>query len=439
MPLINNELKDLIGIGIGPFNLSLAALLSPVRQVSSQFFERAAGFSWHPGLLLPEAEIQVNHLQDLVTLADPTSPYSFISYLAKHKRLYRFLNSKFTQVLRSEFDMYLRWVSQSLPNLAFDEKVEEIDFNGSAFVTRTAKRTIHGRHLVLGSGNIPHIPQSAMPHLGRQVFHSENFLTNARDWRGKRVAVIGGGQSSAEIIQQILADSAGLPRQLTWVTRRSQYLPLDESPFIYEFFSPQYVEYFHQLAPAARSRMLQEQVLASDGISMHLLEAIYRRLYVLEFLEKRNPFTGFLMHHAMTAMNRNEDGYELLFADNHASQECRVNADIVILCTGYRWEFPAYLEPLRPRIKLDHGRFCVNRDYSIVWDGPEQHGIYVQNAARHTHGIADPNFCLMAWRSAKIINSIARKNIYDVDQESSAVNWNQFYESRQEWKDAVSL
>lgn len=44
---------DLAGIGIGPFNLSLAALLDPQTEVSARFFDRRAGFAWHPGMMLP--------------------------------------------------------------------------------------------------------------------------------------------------------------------------------------------------------------------------------------------------------------------------------------------------------------------------------------------------------------------------------------------------
>ncbi|TIE23568.1 L-lysine 6-monooxygenase, partial [Legionella pneumophila] len=82
--LRNTEVVDVIGVGIGPSNLSLAALLSPIKNISSCFYDRNDSFSWHPGMLLPDSEIQVNYLNDLVTLVDPTNPFSFIAYLVKH-------------------------------------------------------------------------------------------------------------------------------------------------------------------------------------------------------------------------------------------------------------------------------------------------------------------------------------------------------------------
>ena len=73
-------MHDVIGVGLGPFNLGLAALLDPT-DLDAVFFDDKPDFAWHPGLMLPDAEIQVPFLADLVTLADPTSPYSFLNYL----------------------------------------------------------------------------------------------------------------------------------------------------------------------------------------------------------------------------------------------------------------------------------------------------------------------------------------------------------------------
>ena len=43
---------DLVGVGIGPFNLSLAALCDGVPELRTLFLDRRPAFSWHPGLLL---------------------------------------------------------------------------------------------------------------------------------------------------------------------------------------------------------------------------------------------------------------------------------------------------------------------------------------------------------------------------------------------------
>ncbi|NUV64351.1 SidA/IucD/PvdA family monooxygenase, partial [Streptomyces sp. CAI-85] len=68
--------RDLVGVGIGPCNLSLAALAHPLAELDAVFYDQAPAFAWHPGLLLDGSRIQVPFLADLVTLADPTSPWS---------------------------------------------------------------------------------------------------------------------------------------------------------------------------------------------------------------------------------------------------------------------------------------------------------------------------------------------------------------------------
>ena len=53
-------------------------------------------------------------LADLVTLADPTSPYSFLNYLHEQGRLYRFYFHERFHVLRREFEAYCQWVAAQL-------------------------------------------------------------------------------------------------------------------------------------------------------------------------------------------------------------------------------------------------------------------------------------------------------------------------------------
>lgn len=422
-PMNHNQISDVLGVGIGPFNLSVAALLSSIDGISSVFFDQNDELIWHPGMLFPHAEIHVSYLNDLVTLVDPTNPYSFIAYLAKHKRLYRFMNAQFKNVLRTEFSHYLNWVSRSLPNLFFDEKVEDIFFNRSHFIMSTNLRQIKGTHLLLGNGLQAKIPPCVKSYMGKNVIHNKDFLLKPIDWQGKRIAIIGGGQSGAEIVHHILSDKERLPSELNWISKRYQLLPMDTSAFVNELFTPNYMEYFFHIPAKEKAVLLQEQLLASDGISFHLLKEIYQKLYSLEFLQNQARFFKFLPRHELIHMDIESDGYQLLLVEQTRGKKKCIPIDIVILCTGYQWGFPSYLSSLAHQIPLTNGRFFVNQDFSIIWDGPEQNRIYVQNAANQSHGIAEPNLNVMAWRSAKIINSIAQLPIYDLDNESTVLNW----------------
>ncbi|MEC8055929.1 MAG: SidA/IucD/PvdA family monooxygenase, partial [Pseudomonadota bacterium] len=72
---------DFIGIGLGPFNLSLASLLQDKTKLNYLFFEQKDRFDWHAGMQLPNTMLQVPFMADLVSMVDPTSPYSFLNYL----------------------------------------------------------------------------------------------------------------------------------------------------------------------------------------------------------------------------------------------------------------------------------------------------------------------------------------------------------------------
>jgi lysine N6-hydroxylase len=432
MTVINDrfgEITDVIGVGIGPFNLSLAALLEPLKTIKYHFFDQNEQFSWHPGMLLPGSEIQVSHLKDLVTLADPANPYSFLSFLAKNKRLYRFINARFPRVQRSEFNQYLKWASESLTNLHFREKVERIEYaqDSKLFLMQTTRRMIKSKHLILGNGLAAHIPSVAKPFLGDHVFHCKDFLFKKQNCAGKRVLVIGGGQSGAEIINALLSDGISLPSKLTWVTRRKQFSPIDDSPGANELFSPNHSEAFYQLPFDKKADLLNQHLLASDGISQYLLESIYQKLYTLEFLEGRGRIYDLLPNHSLSKIHQTNAQFSLTLVNNEFAMPRSVDADIIVLCTGYQNYLPAYLTPLMDHVPLHNGKFIINPDYSIAWDGPNENRIYVQNAARHSHGIADPNLSLMAYRSAKIINSITENNTYDLDCVSDSINWSDIY------------
>ena len=409
---------EAVGVGVGPFNLSLAALLAPTG-FNARFFDKGEEFQWHPGLLFPEATIQVSYLKDLVTLVDPTSPYTFVAFLHEHKRLYRFLNRSENRVSRKEFNQYLRWVAGRLPNVEFRAEVREVAFEADRFTVRLDGRVLRTTNLVLGTGLVPNIPPWAQPYLGTEVFHSIDYLRQPLDVTGRVVAVVGGGQSGAEVVWHLLLDIAHLPEQLVWISHRPNFLPLDESPFTNELFTPGYSDYFFGLPAEQRDIIVAEQKLASDGVSEPLLERIYDRLYDLEFLEPAGRRARLLPDQEVVELRRGSPGCNLELRNRWGNSRT-IRADVVVLGTGSSYALPEAMGPLADRLRWDREGFTVRPDYSIDWDGPAQLRIYAQDAAKHMRGVADPNLSLMAWRSAIIANSLLGRQVYDVKGESSA-------------------
>jgi len=415
---------DLAGIGIGPANLSLAALLKPHPHIRSRFFDRRGEFQWHAGLMFPRAVLQMPYLKDLVSLVDPTNDLSFLSFLVKHKRLLPFINANFPQVLRREFNQYYRWACEQLPTLEFGNEVESVSVDNGMFVLNGKGWTQTTRHLVLGTGLQPAVPDCAKPWLGATLLHASRYLINNNSFEGKRVVVVGGGQTGAEVFQHLISDTDALPASVVWVSRRGNFLPLDESPFASELYTPEYSNYFYSLPEAQRRQSLSEQKLASDGISSTLLESIYRRVYELRHVICHPCDLQLSPCRELIDVVQHKSEWELTL--RHSQREIleRLDADIVILCTGYAYGgLPSCFDPIAGRVHLHNGEFEVRDDYSIAWDGPSASKIYVQNAARAQRGIADPNLGLIAWRCAKIINSVAQQQVYEVAELTPFVNW----------------
>jgi lysine N6-hydroxylase len=291
-------------------------------------------------------------------------------------------------------------------------------------VVHAGGEKIRTRNLALGSGLSPRVPAFVRPHLGETVFHSSDYLLKRFQPKGKRVMVVGGGQSGAELVSQLLAESEALPCELYWVSRRPNFLPLDESPFANEWFTPTYSEHFFRLPAAVREKLVAEQTLASDGISASLLKTVCQRLYELDFLlETPCRHRLWPARDLLAVTPDGEGGWRVAVQDLVAERSAEVRVDCLILATGYTWTMPAYLEPILDRIDLDGGRFRFREDYSIVWDGLPEHRIYALNAARVARGVADPNLSLLAWRSSKIVNSLLGRQVYDVDEAAAPVAW----------------
>lgn len=423
-----SEAIDLAGIGIGPFNLSLAAHLDQINDVEARFFDRTADLDWHPGMMLPGAELQTSFLKDLVTATNPTSPWSFMAYLVAQKRFYEFLNADFAAIPRPEFARYLNWVGESLPSLRFESEVGEVKFNGGNFELRVGRETVVARNLSVAVGLKPNIPVWARSAIGDRCFHNAEAVSRLESLSARRVTVIGGGQSGAEVVLHLLSSERFTGIEVEWITMRPNFLPLDDSPFTDELFTPQYVGSFHALPRERRESIVADQVLAADGASTGTLQALYRQLYMLRHFPSDGRRAVLTPHREV--LNVTCDGAESrLIMRNGFDGAIETRAtDAVVLATGYVFQIPDCMSPLMPRIELDgQGHYRLNASFEIEWDGPSDRRIYALNAGRFSHGIAEPQLSLMAWRSATIVNSLLGRDHFDLDLPGAPIDW----ESRQ--------
>lgn len=424
----SGEPVDLLGVGIGPFNLSLAAMADGAPGLRAAFLEQQPEFRWHPGLMIEGTTLQVPFLADLVSLVEPTSPWSFLSYLRTSERLFPFYFAERFHMDRFEYEAYCRWVSGSLPSCHFGYRVESVvwDEESRAFDVRyrrassgdaaTACRHL-ARNVVLGIGTEPVVPEPFRELLADRratVLHSADYLAHRAELLAKpHVTVVGSGQSGAEVFLDLLRNRPAGGEELAWISRSAAFAPMEYSKLGLEQFAPDYTDFFRRLPESERDRLLPSQWQLYKAVSAGTLGEIHDELY-------RRTAGGCWPTAVLRPATRVCDGtvrrdrLELLLKHVQQPLSCTVTTDAVVLATGYA---DRQADPLLPtlarQLRRDgSGRVLVDAQYRLAFDRPPDGSIFVQNAERHTHGIGAPDLGLAAWRSAVIVNAVAGCEVY---------------------------
>jgi lysine N6-hydroxylase len=413
---------DVVAIGIGPFNLGLACLLEPLPEVDAVFLERKPGFTWHPGMLLDDSTLQVPFMADLVTMADPTSRFSYLSYLKQSGRLYSFYIRESFFPLRAEYNAYCQWAAGQLDSLRFGRRVERIEYDEDdrtyvvhSTVTATGERETYRAHnLVLGTGTPPYVPEPCR-HLPGDAVHSAEYLDAKPNLQAKQsITIVGSGQSAAEIYYDLLGDIDRHGYDLSWVTRSPRFFPLEYTKLTLEMTSPDYVDYFHELPGATRDRLVPAHKGLYKGIDSSLINDIFDLLYQKNL---HGPCPTTL--HTNTAVrdawfDDEAKAYVLDLCQVEQERSFTLSTEGLVFATGYRYRVPDFLAPITDRIAWDaDGRFAVSRDYCV---DAERSTIYVQNAELHTHGFGAPDLGLAAYRNSCIIRALLGREVYPVER-----------------------
>jgi lysine N6-hydroxylase len=426
--------NDLVGVGAGPANLSLAALITSARErgltsVRSTFLERNQAISWHSGQLFPGTLMQTEFYRDLVTPIDPTSRFSFLNYLKSNGRLDQFLCASSICPTRREFEDYFNWVAKQIGDVVLATNVTSVEYSPETnlFIVQAedesrSQTRYESKHIVLGCGPQPNstIPSSRA---GR-VVHVSALLAFNYPNPLQRVLVVGGGQSAAECINYLLDQHANVEMHITWVTRDTAFRALDKGNFSRETYSASYGHAFAPLPSQLREKIIQYERSVANGITPEIAQALYQRLYYLKH------FTSPGMGNPSVHMQSNTEVLEIRDEAKGALVTVRALAtgqtsadvyDCVILCTGFNdktvFDSPIVGTGLRRRISKNG----APNGYAIAWDGPDDRMIFVQSQNKKTHGLGDTNFVTAAGRNASILNSIAGEEIYKIDNDDRLV------------------
>jgi lysine N6-hydroxylase len=281
------------------------------------------------------------------------------------------------------------------------------------YTVRTeAGEVFRARHLVLGTGTSPHVPDSCAD-LGGDFIHNSRYTQHKQELQAKdSITLIGSGQSAAEIFYDLLGEIDVHGYRLNWVTRSPRFFPLEYTKLTLEMTSPEYIDYFHALPEATRYRLQSEQKGLFKGIDGDLINEIFDLLYQKNL---GGPVPARLLTNSSLESARYDQGtYTLGFRQQEQGKDYELSSAGLVLATGYRYAEPAFLAPVRDRLRYDtQGNFDVARNYAIDTTG---RGIFLQNAGVHTHSVTSPDLGMGPYRNASIIRELLGTEYYPVEK-----------------------
>jgi putative flavoprotein involved in K+ transport len=185
-------------------------------------------------------------------------------------------------------------------------KVQKVIFSGSMYTIYSSDGQWQAKAVVSATGNWskPYIPAYPGQHLftGRQI-HSA-FYHTSDDFAGKKVMIVGGGNSGAQILAEISKVA-----QTVWVTEREPtFLPDDvDGRYLFEFASRQY-----------KAKLEGKSIEPIGGLGDVVMVETVKEARSRHVLHSVRPFSGFTANGVVWA-----DGQEEAF-------------DVVVWCTGFR-------------------------------------------------------------------------------------------------------
>ncbi|KAI0201599.1 L-lysine 6-monooxygenase (NADPH-requiring)-domain-containing protein [Astrocystis sublimbata] len=469
-PTPSSELHDLICVGFGPASLAIAVALhdsvgagklgaNGAALPKVLFLEKQQQFAWHAGMLLPGAKMQISFLKDMATLRDPTSKFTFLNYLYQNERLVEFTNLSTFLPARVEYEDYLRWCASSFDdvvrygNEVISVSPQQTATNPVSSFTVASRNVITGdivthqaKNVLFAIGGQPSIPK-CLPQKHPKVIHSSQYahlvprILTQRD-APYRVAVVGAGQSAAEIFNNI---QNLYPNSQTALVMRSEFLkPSDDSPFVNSVFNPSYVdELFSRPAEARRSLLSDARSTNYGVVRLELIEHLYEKMYHQQReLGSDNKKWPHRILGTSTIVNADAQADKIrlvvrplsgtspdgVYQKSDADEI--LDCDLVIAATGYQRQAHLTImedianllpegDPSKNVDKADgrknydakiSGRpLNVSRDYSLQFAPGKVSpgsGIWLQGCCEGTHGLSDTLLSILSVRSQEIVDSV---------------------------------
>ncbi|KAI9803027.1 MAG: hypothetical protein M1825_002262 [Sarcosagium campestre] len=440
------EVLDLVCVGFGPASLAIAVALEDALKSSAgfercgqnhdripkvAFLERQRRFAWHAGMLLPGAKMQISFIKDLATLRDPKSEFTFLNYLHRQNRLVQFTNLGTFLPLRMEYEAYLRWCAEWFDNIVnYGEEVlsivpdEQPNQSSKVEVFKVISRnlsddiisTLRAKHVVIAVGGKPQIPRP-LPDNHPRVVHSSRYSKTVphlfrKDEPPQHIAVVGGGQSAAEIFNDLHSRFPNTKTSL--IIKGAALRPSDDSPFVNEIFDPDRVADIYNQDPVVRGEIIAADRGTNYGVvRLELLEHIYSDLYTQRLVHGnvKNWQHRILSNTLVINVEDLNDQHKLRLHFQHLPGSQRndcphaqdtLDVDAVFVATGYTRD--AHKDMLRAVQHLKPGSsssnpeagWTVRRDYRLDLDEDK---------------LSDTLLSILATRGGQMVKSIFGNDI----------------------------
>ncbi|CAZ80363.1 unnamed protein product [Tuber melanosporum] len=431
----DQEPYDLVCVGFGPASLAIAiALHDQKAQARVLFLERQPEFAWHAGMILPGSRMQISFIKDLATLRNPRSEFTFLNYLREKNRLVAFTNLGTFLPLREEYNDYMAWCASHFENcVRYGQDVVSVAPIGEkpiqswAVTSRDIKngqeKRLTARHVIIAVGGKPNIPKAFQQNpLNSRIIHSSGYssavpkLLNDKN-KAYKIAIVGGGQSAAEIFNDMHSRYPNSKTSL--IIKGSALRPSDDSPFVNEIFDPSRVDLVYSMpTEIRRESIVQDRTTNYGVVRLELIEHLYETLYHQRL---QNPSEAEWQHRIIplrevAGVEENKLGEIHLQLKNArtGAAETTPGFDAIIIATGYvRNVHETLLKPARGFLE---GKSCqVNRDYRVQFkEGvvANNSGVWLQGCCESTHGLSDTLLSVLAVRGGEIVESIFGEELH---------------------------
>ncbi|MHB1429844.1 MAG: lysine N(6)-hydroxylase/L-ornithine N(5)-oxygenase family protein [Rhodocyclaceae bacterium] len=417
----NTEVLDIVGIGFGPSNIAIAiALQENAADLSAIFLERRPSFSWHETMLFDTAMMQVNFLKDLASFRNPRSHFTFVNFLHYQKRLADFTNLQTLFPRRTEFRQYLSWCAHHFDDIVrystSATSIETVLHDGVELFRIIAEgpdgsESILARNVVYSGGIEPRIP---FPVVGEgRVSHGYNILKEIDNHTpGSHYAVVGAGQSAAEITEFIYQRGA----RVTAIISRFGYMPADDSPFVNQIFNPDQVDVLFESPDDVRAKIFEMHASTNySGVDLDLLKSLYADWYH----DKISGSQRFVVRRMtrVTCAEHIDRRVRLRLEGSLKNAGDALDVDYLICATGFepRSVLSLFSEDLRARVRFDaSGTPVFDRTYALEMQMDGALSVYAPHMSERQHGLTATLLSNMAIRSGEIVDSIRSRRLHPI-------------------------